>query len=59
MSTDVASADDVKQSTSGGGNAYVLVPMFIFFVLLIFAVIRSPNLISSAGIGSVIIVVAH
>jgi ribose transport system permease protein len=35
-----------------------MVPIFIFFVLLIFAVIRGPSLISSAGIGSAIIVVA-
>ena len=35
-----------------------MVPMLIFFGLLIFAVIRGPNLISSAGIGSAVIVVA-
>ena len=51
------STESVSQSSSGA-NTYVMVPMFIFFVLLIFSVIRSPSLISSAGIGSVIIVVA-
>lgn len=35
-----------------------MVPMVIFFALLIFAVIRGPNLISGAGIGSAVIVVA-
>ncbi len=48
---------DARQSGSGS-NTYLLVPMFIFFILLIFAVIRGPNLISSAGIGSAVIVVA-
>jgi ribose transport system permease protein len=46
-----------KKSDSGT-NTYLLVPILIFFVLLIFAVIRGPNLISSAGIGSAVIVVA-
>jgi ribose transport system permease protein len=35
-----------------------MVPILIFFGLLIFAVIRGPNLISSSGIGSAVIVVA-
>lgn len=46
---------------SSGGSAsstYLMVPILIFFALLIFAVIRGPNLISSAGIGSVVIVIA-
>lgn len=47
----------IKNSESGV-NTYLLVPILIFFVLLIFAVIRGPNLISSAGIGSAVIVVA-
>ena len=46
-----------KKSDSGT-NTYLLVPILIFFVLLIFAVIRGPNLISSAGIGSAVLVVA-
>ncbi|MDC0431168.1 ABC transporter permease [Paracoccaceae bacterium] len=49
--------EDQKQSGSGV-STYLLVPIFLFFVLLIFAVIRSPNLISPAGIGSAIIVIA-
>ena len=50
-------AEEIK---SGGtnSNTYLMVPMFIFFALLIFAVIRGPNLISSTGIGSAVIVVA-
>ena len=54
-STAPSAADEAARTSS---NTYLLVPMFIFFALLIFAVIRGPNLISSAGIGSVVIVVA-
>lgn len=54
--SDKGNAVDEAPRTSG--NTYLLVPMFIFFALLIFAVVRAPNLISSAGIGSVVIVVA-
>ena len=39
-------------------TTYLMVPMLIFFGLLIFAAIRGPNLISSTGIGSAVIVVA-
>jgi len=55
--THQATAEEIK---SGGtnSNTYLMVPMLIFFALLIFAVIRGPNLISSAGIGSAVIVVA-
>ena len=56
MTSSTANAVDDAPRTSS--NTYLLVPMFIFFALLIFAVIRGPNLISSAGIGSVVIVVA-
>jgi ribose transport system permease protein len=52
-----ATSEEIK-SGSTNSNTYLMVPMFIFFALLIFAVIRGPNLISSAGIGSVVIVVA-
>lgn len=43
---------------SASSSTYLMVPMLIFFALLIFAVIRGPNLISAAGIGSAVIVVA-
>lgn len=50
---------ELASKKSGAGNdTYLMVPILIFFVLLIFAVIRGPNLISSAGIGSAVIVVA-
>lgn len=39
-------------------NTYLLVPILLFFVLLIVAVLRSPSLISSDGLGSAVIVVA-
>ena len=51
--------DPARTATPGSGaSAYLMVPMFIFFGLLIFAVIRGPSLISSTGIGSAVIVVA-
>jgi ribose transport system permease protein len=39
-----------------GSSPYLLVPISLLFILLILAVLRAPNLISSAGIGSAIIV---
>jgi ribose transport system permease protein len=39
-------------------NTYLLVPILLFFGLLITAALRSPSLISSSGIGSAEIVVA-
>ncbi len=46
--------------TSGdtGAHKYLMVPIFMFFALLIFALIRSPIIISPSGIGSVIILTA-
>ncbi|CAN5201824.1 hypothetical protein BH10PSE7_BH10PSE7_13810 [soil metagenome] len=46
------------ESTAGSFNTFLLVPILLFFGLLIVAVLRSPNLISSSGIGSAEIVVA-
>lgn len=54
MTTDA----DIGKKSGAGVHTYLLVPIFLFFVLLIFAVIRSPSLISPAGIGSAIIVMA-
>ncbi len=48
----------VSKKSGAGNDTYLMVPILIFFILLIFAVIRGPNLISSAGIGSAVIVVA-
>lgn len=47
-----------SKKKASGVNTYLLVPIFLFFALLIFAVIRSPSLISPSGIGSAVIVVA-
>jgi len=47
-----------RNKSSSGASTYLMVPIAIFFGLLIFSVIRGPGLITSAGIGSAIIVVA-
>ena len=46
------------QEAASGGNAspFLLMPITLFFLLLGFAVLRSPSLVTSAGIGSAIIV---
>ncbi|MGA8259769.1 MAG: ABC transporter permease [Arenicellales bacterium] len=49
-----ASADARAGSSATG--AYLLVPMLLFFILLIIAVLRSPSLVTADGIGSAIIV---
>jgi ribose transport system permease protein len=54
--TDTAASVNEPRGSSSEANSYLLVPMLLFFALLITAVLRSPNLISSAGIGSAIIV---
>ena len=58
----MALVDKIKQGfrTSGdtGAHKYLMVPIFMFFALLIFALIRSPIIISPSGIGSVIILTA-
>ena len=48
---------DFSQAPSTA-RTYLLVPILLLFVLLIIAVLRAPNLISSVGIGSAIIVSA-
>jgi len=54
--------DKVKKtftsSVDTSSNKYLMVPIFIFFSLLIFAMIRSPIIISQSGIGSAIILSA-
>ena len=47
-----------RVSGDTGAHKYLMVPIFMFFALLIFALIRSPNIISPSGIGSVIILTA-
>ena len=47
-----------RSSVDTSSNKYLMVPIFIFFSLLIFAIIRSPIIISQSGIGSAIILSA-
>lgn len=55
----IVSAKAERPATAGqGGSPYLLVPITLLFVLLIFAVIRAPHLVTGAGIGSAIIVAA-
>lgn len=50
---------DVESRAPGGSfNTFLLVPILLFFGLLIVAVLRSKGLLSSSGIGSAEIVVA-
>lgn len=42
----------------GRSNPYLLMPITLFFILLGIAVLRSPNLMTNAGLGSAIIVAA-
>lgn len=44
------------EQQGGRSNPYLLMPITLFFALLAFAVLRSPNLMTSAGIGAAIIV---
>ena len=46
----------VESPESSASDTYLLVPILLLFLLLIIAVLRSPNLVSSAGIGSAVIV---
>jgi ribose transport system permease protein len=46
------------QQSKSSASTYLIVPIVIFFTLLIFAVIRGPYLVSQTGIGGMIIVVA-
>jgi len=47
-----------KTSGSSGTTPYLLMPITVLFLLLIIAVIRSPSLMTSSGIGAAIIVSA-
>lgn len=46
----------LPSAPSGGRGSYLLVPIALLFVLLVIAVLRSPSLISTNGIGSAVIV---
>ena len=47
-----------RSGVDTSSNKYLMVPIFIFFALLIFALIRSPIIISQSGIGSAIMLTA-
>ena len=47
-----------KSNPDSGAYKYLMVPIFIFFALLIFALLRSPIIISNSGIGSAIMITA-
>jgi ribose transport system permease protein len=52
------SESSTEASGGSSSSTHMLVPILLLFLLLIIAVLRSPNLISSAGIGSAVIVMA-
>ena len=58
QATTLPEAAASAEETSQGGRSYpfLLVPISLFFLLLGLAVLRSPSLVTSAGIGSAIIV---
>jgi len=47
---------ETPRSTAGRSDPSMIVPITLFYVLMIFAVIRSPSLVSASGIGSAVIV---
>jgi ribose transport system permease protein len=51
-----AASPAVVPAQGGRSSPFLLMPITLFFLLLGFAVLRSPNLITNAGIGSAIIV---
>lgn len=50
------SAQLAVEPQGGRSNPFLLMPITLFFALLAFAVLRSPSLMSSSGIGAAIIV---
>ncbi len=56
IATPQSSAPEVKSGS--GTTPYLLMPITVLFLLLIIAVIRSPSLMTSSGIGAAIIVSA-
>ncbi len=53
-----AAATAPAPDQGGRSNPYLLMPITLFFILLGIAVLRSPNLMTNAGLGSAIIVAA-
>lgn len=52
----MSDSSNSSAAAASSSSTYMLVPILLLFLLLIIAVLRSPNLISSAGIGSAVIV---
>lgn len=50
--------EEVDKASGSGTTPYLLMPITVLFLLLIIAVIRSPSLMTSSGIGAAIIVSA-
>ena len=46
----------VATASAGRSDPFLIVPISLFFILMTFAVIRSPSLVSASGIGSATIV---
>jgi ribose transport system permease protein len=49
-------SEPIQQPRSSTSSMYLLVPILLFFLLLLVAVLRSPRLVAASGIGSAIIV---
>lgn len=49
-------APEVARGSSSASSTYLFIPILLFFILLVIAVLRSPSLVTAAGIGSAIIV---
>ncbi|MCV6547451.1 MAG: ABC transporter permease [Cohaesibacter sp.] len=56
LAQDIAETEQAMPNQGGRANPFLLVPITLFFVLLGIAVLRSPSLMSSFGLGSAVIV---
>ena len=56
MNTITAIKPSMISGSDPQSSKYLIVPIFIFFALAIFAIIRGPQIISSSGIGTAIMV---
>ncbi|MEO0385491.1 MAG: ABC transporter permease [Pseudomonadota bacterium] len=58
MAASQAAGEEKLAARAGRSNPFLLMPITLFFALLMLASLRSPSLMTSFGIGSAIIVVA-
>ena len=58
LEREAAAPKEVEISAGGSSTPYLLMPITVLFLLLVIAVIRSPSLMTSSGIGAAIIVSA-